>query len=156
MAFKVFCFKPVVSGVPQGSILGPLLFVLFINDLPSGLSKDTQIRLYADDTKIWRAIDSNNDIINLQSDIDILNTWAYKNLMKFHPDKCKVLTVHNSHHIFHGVGGKTVFSPYTLDSYPLKSVDIEKDLGVDITPKLNWEHQVTRLCSKAAQKLGLL
>ena len=149
-------FRPVGSGVPQGSILGPLLFVLFINDLPSGLSEETEIHLYADDTKIWRAIDSNNDITCLQNDINILNNWANNNLMKFHPDKCKVLTVHNSHHIFHGVDGKTVFSPYTLDSHPLKSVDVEKDLGVDITPKLNWEHQVTRLCSKAAQKLGLL
>ena len=76
--------------------------------------------------------------------------------MNFHPDKCKVLTVHNTHSVYHGSPDNTVFSPYFLGSTPLKSVNVEKDLGVDITPKLNWEHQVLRLCSKAAQKLGLL
>ena len=150
-------FKPVISGVPQGSILGPLLFVLFINDLPSGLTRDTNIRLYADDTKIWRTIKfSEEDISFLQNDINLLNNWAHNNLMNFHPDKCKVVTIHNTHKVFHGTDGEIVYSPYSLDSSQLKSVNVEKDLGVDITPKLNWEHQVTRLCSKAAQKLGLL
>ena len=73
--------------------------------------------------------------------------------MKFNKDKCKVLTVHNSHKIFHIEGFN---SPYSLEGFPLKTVDVEKDLGVDITPELNWEHQILRLCSKASQKLGLL
>ena len=148
--------KSVISGVPQGSILGPLLFVLFINDLLDGLSQGTNGSLYADDTKIWRKISSAEDITSLQSDIDTLNSWSKTNLMSFHPQKCKVLTVHSSHQCFHGVDGEKAYSPYTLDSCPLESVSVEKDLGVDVTPKLNWEHQVTRLCTKASQKLGLL
>ena len=148
--------KAVNSGVPQGSILGPLLFVLFINDLPSGISPDTNILLYADDTKIWRTIDSDEDINTLQKDLDTLNNWAVNNLMKFHPDKCKVLTIHNTHKCYHGINDIDAYSPYFLGNSQLKSVAVEKDLGVDMTPKLNWEHQVTRLCSQASQKIGLL
>ncbi|NQZ52153.1 MAG: hypothetical protein HRT95_18855, partial [Moritella sp.] len=83
----------VLSGVPQGSILGPLLFVLFINDLPEGLSEHTSIGMYADDTKIWRQINSLEDCFALQSDIDYLQNWAFRNKMNFHPNKCKVLNI---------------------------------------------------------------
>lgn len=148
--------KPVSSGVPQGSILGPLLFVLFINDLPLELDSDTKIALYADDTKIWRVIRSPYDIVCLQNDINSLNNWASNNLMNFHPDKCKVITIHNSRVIYHGDDENPINSPYLLGEIPLKSVSVEKDLGVDITPKLNWKHQIDRLCSKASQKLGML
>ena len=148
--------KPVVSGVPQGSILGPLLFVLFINDLPNGLSKDTSIALYADDTKIWRSIVTKDDVLCLQNDITTLNIWAHTNLMKFHPDKCKVLTVHNTRNVYHGDDKNPVYSGYFLGNSALVSVGVEKDLGVDMTPKLRWDHQVDRLCSKASQKLGML
>ena len=148
--------KPVTSGVPQGSILGPLLFVLFINDLPQGLNSETNIRLYTDDTKIWRTIRSPEDIVCLQNDINSLINWANINLMNFNSDKCKVVTVHNSRVIYHGDDDNPIYSPYFLDGIPLKSVGVEKDLGVDITPKLNWKHQIDRLCSKASQKLGML
>ncbi|KAL5265109.1 hypothetical protein ACHWQZ_G006000 [Mnemiopsis leidyi] len=80
--------KPVLSGVPQGSIIGPILFVLFINDLSDGLSPGTGLALYADDTKIWRSIQSDLDHDILQSDISKLNNWALENKMKFHPAKC--------------------------------------------------------------------
>ena len=85
--------KLVLSGVPQGSILGSLLFVIFINDLHEGISTDTHIALYADDTKIWRSIKNEVDIAQLQRDINILYFWSLNNKMKFHPDKCKVLTI---------------------------------------------------------------
>ena len=145
--------KKIMSGVPQGAILGPILYVLFINDLHRRLSDGTNIALYADDTKLWRAIKNKSDNNILQKDIDLLNHWAVNNRMKFNLDKCHVLTLHNSNKIYHIEGEN---SSYSLGSVPLKTVDIEKDLGVDMTPKLNWEHQINRLCSKASQKLGLL
>ena len=77
----------------QGSILGPTIFVLFLNDITLGVDKDTNIVMNADDTKIWRQMDSLNDHLQLQRDIDYLFDWALKNTMKFHPSKCKVLMV---------------------------------------------------------------
>ena len=84
---------PVASGVPQGSILGPLLFVMFINDMFDCISDKTNIALCADDTKIWREIIVWDDHLALQNDIDNLLRWANINKMTFHPQKCKVVSV---------------------------------------------------------------
>ena len=84
---------PVRSGVPQGSIMGPLLFVLFINDIFSCISGGTKIALYDDDTKIWREITTYEDHFVLQSDINKLYAWSLDNKMIFHPSKCKVVSV---------------------------------------------------------------
>ena len=86
----------VLSSIPQGSILGPLLFVLFINDIYENIDKDTNIALFADDTKIWRDIKSEADCEILQKDINTLNTWSRKTKMSFHPDKCKALIIHDN------------------------------------------------------------
>ena len=74
-------YKPVSSGVLQGSILGPLLFVLFINDISDGLTPGTDLALYADDTKIWRVTHSEIDHSILQKDIEYHNGWASRNKM---------------------------------------------------------------------------
>ena len=135
--------KPVLSGVPQGSILGPLLFVLFINDLPEGLSPGTELVLYADDTKIWRLIETENDHIILQKDIDYLNNWALANKMNFHPSKCKVLSIRNSPPPLLDILPDVEFH-YFLGTSCLDYVELERDLGVDMTPKLNWTEQCNR------------
>ena len=85
------CNANVRSGVPQGSILGPLLFVLFIDDMSEVVSDGTAIALYADDTKIWRKIKQWEDHDILQKDINALHKWSLDNKMKFHPQKCKVV-----------------------------------------------------------------
>ena len=93
--------KSVLSGVPQGSILGPILFVLFINDLHKGVSEGTNISLYADDTKMWRTISSESDIKALHNDIDLLVNWTKRNLMNFNKYICKLLAIHNSHKMYY-------------------------------------------------------
>ena len=145
------------SGVPQGSILGPFLFVLFINDISEGISPGTQLSLYADDTKIWRHIITGSDISRLQKDIEYLHDWSLSNKMKFHPDKCKVLSV--TGRMTEPLALLSVLPfynfMYSLGGTSLVYVDGEKDLGVMVTSSLDWKEQCSKVLSKANQKLGM-
>ncbi len=149
------CLRPVLSGVPQGSIIGPILFVLFINDIASGLTKNTNLALYADDTKIWRTIYSEIDHDILQSDINYLYNWSIKNKMKFHPNKCKVLSVSCRPPPFIGMLPNIQYF-YHLGEDLLDYAENERDLGVDINSKLDFNIQCERVLNKARQKLGMI
>ena len=81
----------VTSGVPQGTVLGPLLFLAFINDLPSVV--DSQARLFADDCLLFRQIDSLHDSNKLQEDLSALEKWESDWQMSFHPQKCTTIRV---------------------------------------------------------------
>ena len=81
----------VLSGSPQGSVLGPLLFVLYINDLPDVLV--SEVLMFADDTKVYREIKDDTDRDTLRSDIDALQEWSNRWLLRFHKQTCKVTTV---------------------------------------------------------------
>ena len=83
---------PVTSGVPQGSSLGPLLFIIFINDLPDSISYATPL-LFADDTKCIKPISSVQDSISLQKDLDALNNWSLHWKLAFNNSKCKLLRI---------------------------------------------------------------
>ncbi len=85
-------FIDVTSGVPQGSVLGPVLFLMYINDCLNGLSCDAV--MFADDVKIWRTIESSSDVQRLQNDINHLSIWSHGALMNFNTDKCAVLQLH--------------------------------------------------------------
>ena len=82
---------PVVSGIPQGTVLGPVLFVIYINE---GF-------LFADDTKIFHKVTSQEDALKLQSDIEALEDWSNKWLLHFHPEKCHVLTLEKFENIMY-------------------------------------------------------
>ena len=86
-------WSPVTPGVPQGSILGPLLFVMFINDLPDNVSPGTVSSLYVDDSKLYREIRSKEECQCLQEDLNQLEKWSNESRMRFNTDKCKVLTI---------------------------------------------------------------
>ena len=86
-------WKSITSGISQGSVLGPILFVIFINDLPRDVLSD--VFMFADDPKIFRHISERTDREIIQSDLDKLFDWRQTWLLKFHPDKCKVLPMSN-------------------------------------------------------------
>ena len=86
-------WAPVASGVPQGSLLGPLLFTIFINDLPEEVVGGVRVALYADDTKLYKSVTSICDCQSLQSTLGNLNSWSKHNRIKFNTSKCKSLTV---------------------------------------------------------------
>ena len=150
----------VKSGVPQGSILGPLLFVIFINDMFDCISNGTNIALYADDTKIWRQITSLNDQHILQNDINSLVQWSKENKMNFHTDKCKVIPIAPPGKGLHDYFNKNFPIKYTffyhLNGKELDFVESEKDLGVLVTSNFSWNDQLDYLYSKASSRLGLL
>jgi len=93
-------WSQVWSGIPQGSVLGPLLFLLFVNDLQSWIT--THTRMFADDTKIWTKIACKEYVDKLQKDLDNLSSWSTKWLLQFNPEKCVVMHVgHNDNTRYH-------------------------------------------------------
>ncbi|MCP4459503.1 MAG: reverse transcriptase family protein, partial [Cytophagales bacterium] len=148
--------KPVLSGVPQGSILGPILFVLFINDLPAGLSVGTSLSLYADDTKIWRSIKCNLDHELLQNDISYLNNWASQNKMNFHLEKCKALSINYRNSPFSGIFPDIfVRFEYHLGQNPLAFAESEKDLGVIMNSSFTFNDHCLNILANASQQFGI-
>ena len=141
-------WQPVQSGVPQGSILGPLLFVLFINDIVDVISPDTRVLLYADDMKVWRKINSPQDQVALQADITNLHQWSLRNKMKFHPSKCKVLRS--------TLKTNPLLTQYNMADTVLAVTENERDLGIIMNPRLLFNKHHHMIVSKSSQKLGLV
>ena len=131
---------PVTSRVPQGSVLGPLLFICYINDLPTCVSSD--IRMFADDCLLYRTMHSQQDAVILQEDLNMLQQWESKWLMSFNPGKCEVLRVTNKRkHIIH--------THYKIHGMILDTVDKTKYLGVTIQSNLNWKPHIRNIAKKA-------
>ena len=131
----------VTSGVPQGTVLGPLLFLIYINDLPSTVS--STIGLFSDDTYIYRSIRNIDDCKILQEDLRKLIQWEQSWSMEFHPDKCKVLRITNKK--------KVIKYRYLLHNVILKEVSNAKYLGVTMITRLPWKKHVHEICGKANQ-----
>ena len=139
-------WESVASGIPQGSVLGPLLFVIFINDLPEVVSEASCIFLFADDTKIYREIRSEEDCVELQNDLVKLEEWSNKWLLKFHPEKCKVIEF----------GRAQLNFSYSLQGIHLEHVQKEKDIGVIVDNKLKFEYHINEKIKKANCVMGII
>jgi hypothetical protein len=139
---------PVKSGVPQGSILGPLLFLLYINDMPMVVSSSSSVALFADDAKVFHSINNLNDCLKLQRNLDRLYDWSVTWKLVFNVRKCNALTVSRSRN-------KIDFS-YSINGQPLDTVDSFKDLGVTISHDLSWGCQIKSLVSKCNQTMGMI
>ena len=138
----------VVSGVPQGTVLGPIVFLIYINDLPDCIHHST-IRQFADDCIVYRPITSLNDTTLLQQDLDALYSWTETWLMRLNTSKCHAmnLTQARSH---------KVISSYKLNHSNLTFVDHCKYLGVTIQNNLKWNQHVLNVYVKANHTLALL
>jgi hypothetical protein len=135
---------PVISGVPQGSVLGPVLFVIYINDLPDSIK--SKLFMYADDTKVFGKVDTAEDGFVLQKDLDQLCDWARTWQLTFNVSKCKVM------HFGYG----NAHCVYVMDARELQSITSEKDLGVLFDDRLTFSGQVSTSVAKANRLLGLI
>ena len=146
---RIFSTEKVISGVPRGPVLGPLLFLLHLNDLPSVLSPGTICRLFADDCLLYRVIKCIADQLQLQEDLRKLEKWASDWGMKFNAKKCFIMSMHRSK--------KTPLTHmYELCGNFLSTVKEEKYLGVILSDDMSWAPHIECVTSAASQKLGFL
>ena len=137
---------PVSSGVPQGSILGPLLFIVYITDL-SRIPASSQVLPYADDTKCCRSITSPNDCSLLQEDLKLIFNWSHHSGLSFNPSKS---------HIIHFSRATVIPHNYQMNGTQLEVKDRCRDLGVIYTSNLSWTEHYIAMTRKAYQLMGLI
>ena len=137
---------PVKSGVPQGTVLGPTLFLIYINDLAT--SVNSTVRLFADDCVMYHPIKNAKDCAQLQADLDLLHEWENKWLMRFNAKKCYVLQVTHK---------RTVIQhQYMLGTTPLNNIDSTGYLGVELSKDLKWNIHTNKTAAKGNRTLGVL
>ncbi len=137
----------VESGVPQGTVLGPLMILLFINDIANKV-EHSRIRLFADDCLLFREVNNENEYEKLQNDLDAVGKWAKEWQMKFNVEKCYRLQI----------SGKKASCPYlySLNNEVLENVQHHPYLGVEVDKDLKWGSHVEKVVNKANRSLGFI
>jgi hypothetical protein len=139
---------PVLSGVPQGSSLGPLLFILYMDDITDIVTPDCEVLLYADDCKILKAITSSDDMRDLQLNLNRLETWCRDWQMKINPTKSAAMRF--------TLKGHTQSLSYKLCNQIIPWVEKHQDLGVIFDTKLTFDSHIEHIVAKAMRTLGLI
>ena len=138
--------RDVASGIPQGSVLGPMLFVCFVNDLPDEVK--SSVLLFADDTKLYASVPENHE--QIQEDLDKLQDWSGDWQLRFNAGKCKVMHL----------GKQTDPASYKMRGkdgmIELEETEMEKDLGVNVDNKLAFDNHIHIQTKKASKLLALI
>ena len=137
---------PVRSGVPQGSVLGPLLFLIFVNDIPNATTSG-QPYLFADDTKLLESICHPSSSTHLQQDLDSLAQWCTNWKLSINSSKCAALRFFLS---------SSTPPVYFIEGQPIKQVDQYKDLGILVQSNLSWSEHIAKICAKAYRSIHLI
>ena len=139
---------PVLSGVPQGTVLGPLLFLTYINDMPETTTSSVT-KLFADDSLLFRKISNQADSDKLQKDLTSLEDWESKWQMSFNAKKCIVIRILPKNK-------KLIPTSYKLHGHTLENVDASKYLGVTINKDLTWDRHIDNIVGKGNRTLGFI
>ena len=129
--------KPVRSGIPQGTVLGPLCFLVYINDMEKSISRTSTLRLFADDSLLYRPVNTTNDGKRLQENLTELIKWAEKWQMTFHPAKCYILRVTRKKN--------PIITNNEMLGQQLETVHQYPYLGVELSEDLGWEPHINKV-----------
>ena len=135
-------WRSVTSGVPQGSILGPILFLLYVNDIPDNVYSTA--KMFADDTKVYNSIKTKADCDNLQKDLNALAAWSKAWLLEFNATKCVVLRIRSA-----------IRYQYSLNGSFLQEVNSQRDLGITVNNTLTPTTHINEIVKKARQKIAM-
>ena len=150
---SLYNWSIVRSGVPQGSVLGPILFLIYTFDIPSKslfscqqLHNSTLLSTFADDTKLYCHSYRTEDCSNLQADLDALNNWSKLNYMSINIDKCCVLNLHK----------KNTHYPYILEGNIIRSVEVVTDVGIKLHSSLTFSKHIVEIANEANRVFGFI
>lgn len=136
------------TGVPAGSILGPILFLIYINDLPSIFENSCHVLMFADDCKLIMKIKSMIDAIKFQTEIDKLQNWCEDNKLEINCSKCAILTLTKL--------DRTITKAYTMNNVIVNRVNVYRDLGIMIDKNLTFKNHIESLISSCNSTMGFI
>ena len=139
-------WQPVKSGKLQGSVLGPVLFLIYINTIPDKIA--SKIYLFADDAKLYRQIEDKLDVTRIHEDLQSLETWSGQSFLSFNIDKCVHMTIGNKKLDMERI--------YKINGENIKEVQLEKDLGIWLDNKLTFETHITKKANKANGMIAVI